>query len=67
MLLRTLRNPLGLLLRTGVYCFHRKVRVTEEPTQAPVLQPFAINYLHDNPGARREAKIVGRGPGSGKG
>ena len=33
----------------------------------PVLMPFTINHLWDNPGARKKAKRVGRGPGSGKG
>ena len=31
------------------------------------LLPFTINNLWDNPGARRKPKIIGRGPGSGKG
>lgn len=57
---------LQLTNRTSCF-FHRKVRTTEVPTQAPILNPFKLNFLHDNPGARRYAKIVGRGPGSGKG
>lgn len=31
------------------------------------LLPFTVNNLWDNPGARREAKRLGRGPGSGLG
>lgn len=31
------------------------------------LLPFTPNNLWDNPGARKWAKRVGRGPGSGKG
>lgn len=34
---------------------------------APILAPFTPNSIYDNPGARRKAKRVGRGPGSGKG
>jgi len=36
-------------------------------TQNKTLEPFSINYLHDNPGARYTPKRLGRGPGSGKG
>ena len=31
------------------------------------LLPFSANNLWDNPGARREKKRIGRGPGSGLG
>ena len=37
------------------------------PTQSSTMMPFAIQYLHDNPGSKRYPKQVGRGPGSGKG
>ena len=37
------------------------------PTQGPVLTPFTIQNLHDNPGATRKVKDLGRGPGNGKG
>jgi len=31
------------------------------------LLPFTPNYLWDNPGAKRDRKRIGRGPGSGLG
>ena len=37
------------------------------PTQASIMLPYSINYLHDNKGAVRYPKKIGRGPGSGKG
>jgi hypothetical protein len=37
------------------------------PTEASYLRPFTINCLNDNKGARIYPKLVGRGPGSGKG
>ena len=37
------------------------------PTQAPIMLPFNIQNLHDNPGATKNSKQLGRGPGSGKG
>lgn len=67
MLLRAFRTSANLLTKMNMFSFHRKVRTTEVPTQASYLEPFSINYLHDNPGSRRWPKIVGRGPGSGKG
>lgn len=49
------------------FFFHQKPRSPSVPTQASTLLPFNINYLHDNPGARRYPPEVGRGPGSGRG
>lgn len=37
------------------------------PTEASIMLPYSINYLHDNKGAIRYPKKIGRGPGSGKG
>eukprot|EP01017_Pseudomicrothorax_dubius_P027985 TRINITY_DN3284_c0_g1_i1.p1 TRINITY_DN3284_c0_g1~~TRINITY_DN3284_c0_g1_i1.p1 ORF type:complete len:303 (-),score=53.08 TRINITY_DN3284_c0_g1_i1:69-977(-) len=42
-------------------------RPSTYPTHRNELLPFTINNLWDNKGARRKAKRVGRGPGSGKG
>jgi hypothetical protein len=36
-------------------------------TEASIMLPYSINYLHDNKGAVRYPKKIGRGPGSGKG
>lgn len=42
-------------------------RLQLEQEKTGKLLPFTVNNLWDNPGARREAKRVGRGPGSGLG
>lgn len=55
------------LLRNMQYFFGRKPRGSNVPTQSKILEPFSINCLHDNPGARYTAKKLGRGPASGKG
>jgi hypothetical protein len=55
------------LLKNIQFLFHRKPRPQEVPTQRPTLEPFSINYLRDNPGAKYSPKLLGRGPGSNKG
>ena len=55
------------LLKNIQFSFHRKPRPSNVPTQSDKLEPFSINYLHDNPGARYTAKRLGRGPASNKG
>ena len=55
------------LLKNIQFSFHRKPRPSSVPTQSDKLEPFTINYLHDNPGARYTAKRLGRGPASNKG
>lgn len=55
------------LLNQIIYSVHRKPRDPAIPTHAPIIHPFSINYLHNNPGYRRYPKALGRGPGSGKG
>jgi hypothetical protein len=55
------------LLKNIQYAFGRKPRGSNVPTQNKTLEPFSINCLHDNPGARYTPKRLGRGPGSGKG
>lgn len=55
------------LLKPIVFAASRARRPSSVPTQSTIMEPFSINKLHDNPGATRNSKIVGRGPGSGKG
>lgn len=55
------------LLKNIQFMFHRKARDPSVPTQSSILEPFSINYLHDNPGARYYPKKLGRGRASGKG
>ena len=55
------------LFKNIQYLFHRKPRSPDVPTQSSKLEPFSINYLHDNPGSRYTPKKLGRGSGSGKG
>ena len=55
------------LLKNIQFMFHRKPRDPSVPTQSSILEPFNINYLHDNPGARYYSKRLGRGRASGKG
>lgn len=55
------------LLKNIQFMFHRKPRDPSVPTQSSILEPFSINKLHDNPGARYYPKILGRGRASGKG
>lgn len=42
-------------------------RLQKQQEATGELLPFTVNNLWDNPGARREKKRVGRGPGSGLG
>ena len=42
-------------------------RLQTEQLSSSTLLPFTVNNLWDNPGARRQAKRIGRGPGSGLG
>ena len=55
------------LLKNIQFLFHRKRRDPSVPTQNAKIEPFSINFLYDNPGARYTPKKLGRGPGSGKG
>jgi len=52
------------LLNNVQFMFHRKAK---DPIIPSSLEPFSINYLHDNPGARYYPKKLGRGRASGKG
>jgi hypothetical protein len=55
------------LFNSVKFLFHQKPRHTSVPTQSNIMKPFTISNLHDNPGAKRVAKRLGRGKGSGKG
>lgn len=55
------------LLKNMQYLYHRKPRPQEVPTQSLKMEPFSINYLHNNPGSTYTPKRLGRGPGSNKG
>ena len=68
MLLRSIRTSLASIWRsTPLFKFHQPNLPTSQLTQLKEWKPIAITSLQDNPGARRYPKIVGRGPGSGKG
>ena len=64
-----LRTAQKIIQLTSLIRFYtgRARRDPSIPTQASIMLPFNIQNLHDNPGATRNSKIVGRGPGSGKG
>ena len=49
------------------YMYIQPPRDSSLPTEASTMLPYSINFLHDNKGAVRFPKQVGRGPGSGKG
>lgn len=55
------------LFRRIIFTFHQKPRTSDVPTHRGNIFSMPINSLHDNPGARYEAKRVGRGPASNKG
>ena len=59
--MRTTINP---LMSQHFASFHALAQ-RQETSQK--LLPFTINNLWDNAGARRQKKIIGRGPGSGLG
>lgn len=65
MLSRLSRN-INLVTRV-CFAFNQPCRDPSLPTESEVMLPYSINFLHDNKGAVRFPKQVGRGPGSGKG
>lgn len=65
MLSRLSRN-INLITRV-CFAFNQPPRDPSLPTESEVMLPYSINFLHDNFGAVRFPKQVGRGPGSGKG
>lgn len=65
-MLRRITHTLSLIKNVQFF-FHRKPRDPAVPTQNSYLEPFSINNLHDNPGAKYYPKKLGRGPGSNKG
>lgn len=68
MMLRKVLGPLSSKLLTPiVYGVMQPSRPSSVPTQSDIMLPYSINYLHDNPGSHRKAKILGRGRASGKG
>lgn len=71
MLLRSIRNSLislsSVWRATPLFMFHQPNLPTSKLTSLKEWKPISITSLQDNPGARRYPKIVGRGPGSGKG
>jgi hypothetical protein len=65
-MIKTIARTLRL---NTLICFNvnRPRRDPSIPTEASYLRPFNINFLNDNKGSRVYPKLVGRGPGSGKG
>lgn len=49
------------------YLFHQKPGDRIVSTPPKTMEPFKVGFLTNNPGYRRNPKVVGRGPGSGKG
>ena len=65
-MLRGITRSLNLITRLS-FGFNQPPRDPKLPTESETMLPYSINFLHDNKGAIRFPKQVGRGPGSGKG
>lgn len=59
-------TPATYLLPTSVRTLTIN-RLQQQQLATQTLLPFTVNNLWDNPGARKQAKRLGRGPGSGLG
>jgi hypothetical protein len=64
--LKNLSRNINLITKI-CYMYIQPPRDPTLPTEASIMLPYSINYLHDNKGAVRYPKKIGRGPGSGKG
>lgn len=65
-MLRAISRQLNLITKLS-FGYNQGPRDPTIPTESDVMLPYSINFLHDNKGAVRYPKQVGRGPGSGKG
>jgi hypothetical protein len=66
LMLSRISRTLPLMTRV-CFAFNQPPRDATLPTESDFMLPYSINFLHDNKGAVRFPKRVGRGPGSGKG
>lgn len=65
-MLRSVSRNMGFLVKI-CFGFNQPPRDPKLPTESELMLPYSINFLHDNKGAVRYPKKLGRGPGSGKG
>lgn len=66
LMLRKISKSLNIINKL-LFNFNQPPRDPQIPTENDFMLPYSINFLHDNKGAIRHPKQVGRGPGSGKG